>query len=89
MRIRVLNSDVYVLKGTDDRFFHLATLTRGLHEYMVFFDDRDKKVFVEKITGGHLEYVDDESLWEELATFAQNKGLTDIARTYIEKQKTK
>lgn len=78
MTIQILNSKRFPLRGTNGRFVHLATLGWNLREFLCFLDTKTGQVYIEEITGGHLEYIQDESLWEALALFAREKGLTTI-----------
>ena len=57
---------------------HLATITRGLKEYVVLLkNDGTSNVYLEEITAtGHFKHIEDESLWRDLLFFATSKGLT-------------
>ena len=52
---------------------------------MCFLDTRTLKVYIEEITGGHLEFIDDDSLAQALAKFLEEKKVTLIN---YESQKT-
>jgi hypothetical protein len=83
--MKLLNSNKFFLNGTKNRYSHLATIGDGLKEYMCFIDNKTMKVYIEQITGGHLEFINDDQLANELASFLADKGITKI--TY-EDQKT-
>ena len=61
---------------------HLATITRGLREYVVLLkqaslQDSEPKIYLEEISAtGQFHHIDDESLWRDLVYFATQKGLT-------------
>ena len=63
---------------------HLATISRGLREYVVLlrapqFDTPQETIYIEEITPtGRFVYVEDEQLWKDLVFFATQKGLTSI-----------
>lgn len=79
-RIKVVNSSVFPLNGTNGRYVHLASMHKGLREYMCFIDKRLQRVFIEQISGGHLEFIEDQQLAEELAAFLQERGLLSMSR---------
>ena len=61
---------------------HLATITRGLREYVVLLkkpsvQDPESKIYLEEISAtGQFHHIDDESLWRDLVYFATQKGFT-------------
>lgn len=61
---------------------HLATIMRGLSEYVVLLrqpsiDNLEPKIYIEQITAtGRFVQIEDESLWKDLVYFATAKGLT-------------
>ena len=61
---------------------HLATITRGLREYVVLLKrpsllDGESKIYIEEITAtGTFLHIEDEQLWKDLVFFATSKGLT-------------
>lgn len=63
-------------------WMHLATITRGLREYVVLLKtpsltDNESKIYIEEISPtGHFHYIEDEPLWKDLVYFATQKGLT-------------
>lgn len=72
--MRLSNTNRFWLPGTNNKALHLATILDGLREYMCFF--LDGKVYIEQITGGSLEFIEDDSLAEELTNFlCENKVL--------------
>lgn len=61
---------------------HLATITRGLREYVVLLKrpsllDGESKIYIEEITAaGRFLHIEDEQLWKDIVYFATSKGLT-------------
>lgn len=61
---------------------HLATITRGLSEYVVLLKqpsltDPEPRIYLEEISAtGKFYQIQDESLWKDLVYFATQKGLT-------------
>jgi len=45
---------------------------------MYFKDKLEHRVYIEEITGGHLERIEDDSLWNSLKEFLDEKGLTQV-----------
>ena len=65
------------------RWEHRATLGYGVREFMVFVDQVKQTIHIEEITGGHLEAVSDDSLFEALLKFAQEKEFCEIMMPII------
>ena len=55
------------------RWEHRATIGRNAREYMVFVDQLKQVLYIEEITGGHLEEIKDDSLFEALLNFVTEK----------------
>ena len=93
-RIRVLDERKYPLPNMkqDDslpyyRWEHRATLGRGLRTFLAFLDNgiykedvwlKMPKAYIEEITTGRLETVDDDELFKEIHAFAEELGLLQI-----------
>jgi len=60
------------------RWEHRVTLGWNAREFMVFIDQVRQSIHIEEITGGHLETVADDNLFESLLNFAQTKGFCEI-----------
>lgn len=74
MGFTVLNSNIYLLKGTGDNFAHIATITHSVWEYMCFVDIRGPTFYIEEITGGSLNRIEDDSLHLALSEFCKEQG---------------
>lgn len=61
------------------RFDHRATIGYNLREFMIFIDNgtpyKESCVYIEEITGGHLEQIKDDSLHEAIAKFIDDHNL--------------
>ena len=67
--MQILDSDQYALPGTNKRFVHLATVGRNTREFIYFIDRITNERYIEEITGGHLEFIEKESLAKEIEDF--------------------
>jgi len=67
----------YLLPGGTGAL-HLATVLDGLREYICFYYGGN--VYIEEITGGHLEFIEDDRLAEEIAEFLRERGVLDISK---------
>ena len=77
---KVVDRKVYPLPGTNNRFYHIATIRKGLREFMFFTDMYQSTSYIEEVTGGHLDVITDESLWQSLANFLEEEGLRTIRK---------
>lgn len=75
---KIINKNTFFLKGTGNRFFHLATITFSVREFMVFMDTYKNKVYIEEVTGGSLNFIEDESLAKDLENFAKENKILEI-----------
>jgi len=57
---------------------HLATIMRGLKEYVVLLkNDGSSKIYLEEITAtGRFQQIEDEDLWRDLLAYVTSKGIT-------------
>jgi hypothetical protein len=76
--MKLINTNRFYLKGTNNQFLHIATVQDGLHEYMAFYDCINKKLYLESIDGGKLEYIEDDQLAKDLADFLFDKNITNL-----------
>ena len=76
MFLKLIDSDTYPLPNTKDRFYHLATLTKGFREFMCLHDNLKGKTYIEETTTGSLQFIQEELLVEEIARFLEDKGIT-------------
>lgn len=71
------------------RFEHRVTVGRNFKQFMVFVDNLDSKIYVEDITGGNLNLVEDEQTWHAVYNFVKEKGFCNmmmpIMKTAVER----
>jgi len=67
--MKLANTNRFFLAGTRRRYLHMATVFYGLREYMCFVDVYTTRVYIERIIGGQLEFINDDSLAEGLHNF--------------------
>jgi len=48
------------------RWEHRVTIGSGFHKYMIFLDNLKQVVYIEDVTNGNLEEIEDEPLWEAI-----------------------
>lgn len=75
---KLIDTNRYFLEGTRNNFIHIASIGRGLREFVLLLERSTKKVYLNEITGGNLEYIDDDSLYEDLMNFVEEKKLVTI-----------
>lgn len=80
MRLRLVDSNLFYLKGTKNKFLHLATIHRGAREFVCFMGIPTRQVYIEEITGGHLKRIEDTGLATELEVFCQSTGIINVER---------
>ena len=76
--MKLVNTDRFYLPNTKNRFLHLATIQESVREFMCFCDVSSYQVYIEEITGGHLSFIEDDSLAEALANFLREQKVLDI-----------
>jgi hypothetical protein len=81
--MRFLDKNRYALKGTGSRWFHLASIEDNVHEYMCFVDKQTGKVYIEELTGGHLEFIKDDSLAQALSDFCTLHGILSMNKPFL------
>ena len=76
--IKAINTNRFYLQNTNRRFIHLVTMIDGIHEFILFLDTVSSQCYIEEITGGQLEAIEDDNLWHDLWSFTQELGVTMI-----------
>jgi hypothetical protein len=78
-RISTLNAD-YSKKDHLPywRFEHRVTLGYNAREFILIVDNLRQKIYLEEVIGGHLEVIDDDSLWESLYKYATEQGYCNM-----------
>lgn len=72
---KVINTNHFPLKGTNDRFWHMATITKGVREFMVFIDTVGQATYIEEITGGGLNKILEDDIWADLRKMVDEQNL--------------
>lgn len=75
--LKIISSDQFEMQGTNKRFIHCATVhnTQTLREYIYFYDSRTHKKYVEEITGGRLQEIESNDVWEEMSAYGKDREL--------------
>jgi hypothetical protein len=76
---KLINSDIFPLPGAPG-WIHLATVHRGIREYMCFRDNVTGKTYIEEITGGSLEFIEDDSLVKELYNYLVHWSILRVGK---------
>ena len=67
--MKLIDSNRYYLKGTENRFLHLGTAHEGAREFIAFRDVLLNKTYIEDISNGAPVFIEDEVLAQELTYF--------------------
>jgi len=68
------------VQNAANRWYHLATVYKGVREYMCFTDKILGKTYIEEIVGGHLEFIEDDALVQAIYEFLKEKGVLEIKK---------
>ena len=91
--MKLINTNRFFLPGSNKRGLHIATIQRNLREYMCFalFDSPlitgtpspPFQIYIEEVTGGHLERIEDDSLAESIHSFLTEKHILDASKPLL------
>ena len=81
--MKLIDSNRYYLPNTKKQWLHLGTATDGLHEYLCMAEVQSQRIYIERITGGQLEFISDDGLAAGLANFFEEKGVTDRTKPLL------
>jgi|APSaa5957512535_1039671.scaffolds.fasta_scaffold119185_2 hypothetical protein len=60
---------------------HLATVKRGLREYVCLLHDATQKIYLEEISvTGRFHSIEDDSLWRELLQYLFSNGIVGFVK---------
>ena len=76
--MKLINTNRFYLEGTQNQFLHLATVHHGVQEYMCFAQRATQQIYIEEITGGSLQFIDDDSLVEGITRFLEDRKVLDM-----------
>ena len=65
---------------------HLATIQRNLREYMCFANVTTQQIYIEEITGGQLQFIEDDGLAGAIHDFLTDRGILRIDRPLLSDQ---
>jgi hypothetical protein len=93
-RIQIIDEKKYPLQMNQEdglyyyRWEHRATLSRGFKKYIVFIDNGIRneqgkiltwpKAYIEEMTSKGTEQIEDDSLFEELHLFCEEKNFIEV-----------
>jgi hypothetical protein len=81
--MKLLDTNRFYLTGTNNRFLHLATVQHGVREFTCMVDLQTSKVYIEEMTTGHPEFIQDDGLAQALSDFLTLKGALDITKPLL------
>jgi hypothetical protein len=76
LRVKDLTDNVDLLDFY--RWEHRVTVSRNFSKYMVFIDNLKNVLYVEEITNGIPEQIEDDSLWEAIHNWTERKGFLNV-----------
>jgi len=74
------NSNRFYLPGTRNQFLHLATIAHNFKTYMCFVDKKTEQTYIENISSGQLEFIEDDSLVQSIVNFLIEQGIIQAAK---------
>lgn len=74
---KLSNTNKFSLPSTGNRAKHLATIDYGLRTFICFVLD-NSRCYIEEVSGGHLERIEDDELARELEQFLKERNLLKI-----------
>jgi len=80
--VKIIDSNIKPLPGTNGRFVHLGTIHNGLREFICMVDKVTEQCYIEEITGGHLSFIEDDSLALALAKFCEEQNIISMNRVF-------
>jgi hypothetical protein len=89
MRFKIKNSEIFPMPG-NPHLLHLGTIEYGLREFVVMLHIANQSCYIEEVVLNNvdfssdvfagLKFIDDDSLANDLAKFAEEKGIIDIPK---------
>lgn len=83
--MKLTDTNRYYLQtpATPKRWLHLATVHDSVREFICFADRLTNQIYIEEITGGHLEMIEDDKLAEGLHEFLVYHRVLNMNRPLI------
>lgn len=73
--MKLADSNRFYLPNTHKQYLHLATVQDGLREYLCFANVRTQQIYIEEVTGGQLEFIEDDQRAAALHDFLVECGV--------------
>jgi len=87
MTFRFTDTNIYPLPGTNGLYMHLASISSGLREFLYFKNTKTNQTWIEEITSGSLQRIEEETLWSDLYAFLEARhSYRSQACTYVLEQ---
>jgi len=96
MRLKLINSNIFKVPG-NPHMIHLGTIKKGLQEFIVILcigGPKKGQVYIEEVVlntvdfskdiFANCKFIADDNLAQELADFAQEKGILNIKEKFPE-----
>jgi len=86
--MKIINTNIFYLPNTNNRFIHLATIQDNLREY-IYFKDSSPRLFhsppsyIEELTGGHLTRIKSDDKVREVEQLLLDNNVHDCQRVSI------
>lgn len=81
--MKLVDSNRFYLPNTRGQYLHLATVQRNLREYICFAHVKTQKIYIEEITGGSLQFINDDQLADALHSFLVDRGVLRMDRPLL------
>lgn len=88
-RFTLKNSDYFLLPG-NEQMLHLATIGYGMREFILMYYREAAKLYIEEVVletkdfdkdvWANFKFIEDDSLANDLAEFAEERGLRDMKK---------
>ena len=68
-KFELVDDKKYALQGTKGRFIHMATVRGGLREFVLLQDQALGDIYLNEVTAGGVEMIEDDSLFKAVYAF--------------------
>lgn len=81
--MKLTDSNRFYLPNTSNLYLHLATVQRNLREYLCFANVTTQQIYIEEVTGGQLQFIDDDKLAEGIHEFLIESNVLRMDRPLL------
>jgi len=81
--MKLIDTNRYYLPNTTKQYLHLATIQHGVREFLCFAQVKSQKIYIEEITGGQLQFIEDDSLAEGLHNYLTERNVLNINKPLL------